>query len=92
MARELQEMESQGIIEHSKLLAVQCFPIQKPRQMSGPFLGLTGYYRRFILDFATVAALLTDLVKKACLNKVQWSKSMQGPSKSSKIHDALRQF
>ena len=33
-------------------------------------LGLTGYYRRLIHDYATVALPLTDLTKKTAPNKV----------------------
>ena len=37
------------------------------------FLGLTGYYRRFIPDYATVAAPLTDLTRKDAPNKLTWN-------------------
>ena len=37
------------------------------------FLGLTGYYRRFIPNYASVAAPLTDLIKKHAPNQVVWS-------------------
>ena len=36
------------------------------------FLGLSGYYRRYIPDYATIASPLTDLVKKNAPNKVYW--------------------
>ena len=35
-------------------------------------MGLTGYYCRFIPDYATVAAPLTGLTKKSYPNKVAW--------------------
>ena len=36
------------------------------------FLGLTGYYRNYIPNYATIAAPLTDLTKKGSPNKVEW--------------------
>ena len=37
------------------------------------FLSITGYYRKFIADYATVAAPLTDLTKKKSPNQVIWT-------------------
>ena len=36
------------------------------------FLGLVGYYRKFIPNMATIAAPLSDLTKKNCPMKVKW--------------------
>ena len=37
------------------------------------FLGLAGYYRGFMPNFATVAAPLSDLTKKQASMKVKWN-------------------
>ena len=41
------------------------------------FLGLAGYYRRFIHDFATLATPLSDLTGKSAPMRVQWSPRAQ---------------
>ena len=37
------------------------------------FLGLRGYYRKFIPDIATIAVPLTDLTRKNASNRVLWN-------------------
>jgi len=54
----------------SKVEAVQSWP--QPRSARGlrGFLGLAGYYRRFIQDFGAIVAPLTQLLRK---NAFQWT-------------------
>ena len=57
----------------SKLQSVQGYPRPKTKKEIRRFLGLAGYYRRLIPDFASIAAPLSDLTKKSAPNLVQWS-------------------
>jgi hypothetical protein len=41
------------------------------------FLGLIGYYRKFVPNFADVASVLTDLTKKGRPEKVIWTKECE---------------
>jgi len=41
------------------------------------FLGLSGYYRRFVPSYATVAAPLTDLLRKGSPNKLEWGNAQE---------------
>lgn len=55
-------------IDPKKIGAVQQWPLpSKIKQLRG-FLGLAGYYRRFIQDFGTICRPLHDLLKKEGFN------------------------
>ena len=57
--------------ELDKIDSVKSFVIPEIKKTHvRAFLGLTGYYRRIIPDYATVALSLTDLTKKSALNQV----------------------
>lgn len=40
-------------------------------------MGLSGYYRRFVLKFFSVASPLSDLTKKGKLDRVQWTEEAE---------------
>ena len=74
---------AQGIKTNPKLVdKVRDFPA--PKDISGlrSFLGLTGYYRRFIPSYATVAAPLTALLKKGV--QFSWTESREAAFKELK--------
>ena len=48
----------------AKLEAVQAFPVPKTLKNVREFVGLTGYYRRFVKDFARIAKPLHRLVSQ----------------------------
>jgi hypothetical protein len=50
--------------DSNKVEAVQNFPIPKNAKNIKQFLGLAGYYRRFIKGFSRIAKPLTNLLKK----------------------------
>ena len=52
------------IPERSKIEAVRDFAIPTTKKEVRIFLGLAGYYRRFVKNFSTLAAPLSDLVKR----------------------------
>ncbi|PNX93254.1 Ty3/gypsy retrotransposon protein, partial [Trifolium pratense] len=56
---------SQGVaVDPSKIESVIQWPIPKNVKGVRGFLGLTGYYRKFIKDYGKIAKPLTDLTKK----------------------------
>ena len=47
-----------------KIIAVKNFPVPKTQKTVKQFLGLAGYYRRFIDRFSKIASPLNNLLKK----------------------------
>lgn len=63
--------------EQAKIAAVaELVPPQTKKQVRA-FLGLTGYYRRFVPDYSSIAAPLTDLTRKSLPNQVVWTEKCE---------------
>jgi hypothetical protein len=45
---------------------------QAPRPITKKHLGLVGFYRKFVPNFAYIALQLTDLTKKGSPTKIAW--------------------
>ncbi|KAM0729433.1 Retrovirus-related Pol polyprotein from transposon 297 [Formica fusca] len=59
----------------SKLEAVRNFPTPRKVKDIQAFIGLAGYYRKFIENFSKIAKQLTKLTKKK--NKFEWTQEQQ---------------
>ena len=69
-------------VDPAKVSSVQNVPIPKNKTDVRSFLGLTGYYRRFIADYASRSKPLVDLTKKKPL--FQWTKEAEDAFKEMK--------
>lgn len=60
-----------------KVSAISNFARPSTKKQVRSFLGLVGFYRKFIPNFSAVAAPLTDLTKKGLSNKVVWGEAQE---------------
>ena len=56
---------------------VEKVPRPSTKKQVRSFMGLAGYYRDFIPNFAAIAAPLSDLTRKGQPNKVEWSEAQE---------------
>ena len=70
-------------MEQNKIEAIASWPLLKSAEDVRSFLGLAGYYRKFIKDFSLITAPLTDLIHKGV--KFEWTSNQQ------QAFDALKQ-
>ena len=58
--------------QEAKVKAIQDYPVPTTKKQIQSFLGSTGYYRKFIPRYSTVAACLSSLTKKSEPDKLVW--------------------
>ena len=57
------------------MAAIRDWPQPRTKKQVKSFLGLVGYYQRFIPGFATLASPLNDLTRKALPDRIAWSEA-----------------
>ena len=55
-----------------KVEALLAYPAPQNRKQLQSFLGLAGYYRKFVPNYAQTSAVLSDLLKKG--SRFSWTK------------------
>ena len=62
-------------VDPDKIKAIEKWPVPKDVTDVRSFMGITGYYRRFIEGFSRIANAITSLQKKG--NKFEWNKKSE---------------
>lgn len=70
-----------------KVEAIQAFPVPTTKRKVKSFLGLVGWYRKFIPHFAERSAVLINLTKASAPNKVRWTEECD--SAFSELKDSI---
>ena len=90
-------VSKEGIsVNPNKIQAVKDWPIPRTVKEIKIFIGLVGYYRRFVQDFSKIAAPLTKLTRKgerySMVRGIYYSiRTIKGKTDfSSNLEDSLR--
>ncbi len=67
-----------------KVEAIRRSPRPRSKKEMRCFLGLVGWYRRFIPDFATIAIPLTNLLTKAAKSPMEWTEDCEAAFRTLK--------
>ena len=59
--------------QEDKIIKIRDAAVPKNKTQLRAFLGLTGYYRKFVPNYADIAVCLTDMTKKGRSEVVKWS-------------------
>lgn len=70
--------------ELDKVRAIQEFPIPVTKKDVRAFLGISGYYRKFIPNYSAIATPLTNLTKKKAPSNVIWTETCEEAFKQLK--------
>ncbi|GAU37061.1 hypothetical protein TSUD_274220 [Trifolium subterraneum] len=71
----MEHLEGDGVaVDPNKVMRVTNWPVPKNVKGVRGFLGLTGYYRKFIKDYGKIARTLTELTKKDAFT---WNETTQ---------------
>ncbi|KAJ0044064.1 hypothetical protein NL108_006172 [Boleophthalmus pectinirostris] len=60
-----------------KMEAIRSFPVPTTKRKVRGFIGLVGWYRKFVPHFSDRTAVLTNLTKNAAPNKVRWTEECE---------------
>jgi len=63
----------------------QAHPLKTKKQLRA-FLGLAGFYRKYVPNFATIAVPLTDATRKGSPNEIQWGEAQQRAFQALKVY------
>lgn len=78
-------ISSKGVeMDSGKISAIIHWPVPKSIKAVRGFLGITDYYRRFIVRYGQLAKPLTTLLKKEAQGKFQWTVNAQKTSEALK--------